>query len=73
MAWIDLASNQMVSFTEAQFSGIPLKSGQSNVTSNECMTKAQMIAKYEVDESLLTSYSSNQLVEKSKWFTNAPV
>jgi hypothetical protein len=67
MAWIDLANNQMVSFTDAQTSGIALKSGQSHVTSNECMTKTQIQAKYNVLTAPMDSFASNQLVEKEKW------
>jgi hypothetical protein len=67
MAWIDLANNQMVSFTDAQTSGIALNAGQSHVTSNECMTKTQIQAKYNVLTAPMDSYASNQLVEKEKW------
>jgi len=67
MAWIDLANNQMVSFTDAQTSGIALKAGQSHVTSNECMTKTQIQVKYNVLTASMDSYASNQLVEKEKW------
>jgi hypothetical protein len=67
MAWIDLANNQMVSFTDAQTSGIALKAGQSHVTSNECMTKAQIQDKYNVLTAPMDSFASNQLVEKEKW------
>jgi hypothetical protein len=67
MAWIDLANNQMVSFTDAQTSGIALKAGQSHVTSNECMTKSQIQAKYNVLTAPMNSFASNQLVEKEKW------
>jgi len=67
MAWIDLADNQMVSFTDAQTSGIALKAGQSHVTSNECMTKTQIQDKYNVLTAPMDSYASNQLVPKSQW------
>jgi hypothetical protein len=67
MAWINLANNQMVSFTDAQTSGIALKAGQSHVTSNECMTKTQIQAKYNVLTAPMDSFASNQLVEKEKW------
>jgi hypothetical protein len=67
MAWIDLANKQMVSFTDAQTSGIALKAGQSHVTSNECMTKIQIQAKYNVLTAPMDSFASNQLVEKEKW------
>lgn len=67
MPWSNLASNQMVSFTDAQTSGIVLKPGQSQVTSNQCMTKAEIIAKYYVT---ISGYSDNQLVPKSAWNGN---
>ena len=64
MAWSDLASNQMVSFTDAQTSGFSLKSGQSHVTSNQCMTSSDITTKYYVT---VSGYSGNQLVPKSAW------
>jgi hypothetical protein len=62
MPWNDLASNEMVSFTDAQTSGFTLKSGQSHVTSNQCMTRFDFITKYNVT---ISGYSDNQLVPKS--------
>ena len=67
MAWSNLQSNQMVSFTDAQTSGATLKSGQSHVTSNQCMTKSEALAKYNLDANAMSSYASNQLVPKSAW------
>lgn len=64
MAWSDLSSNQMVSFTDAQTSGFSLKSGQSHVTSNQCMTKLDATTKYNVT---ISGYANNQLVPKSAW------
>jgi hypothetical protein len=64
MAWIDLASNQMVSYTDAQTSGFALNSGQSQTTSNQCMTKSDITTKYNVT---ISGYSNNQLVPKSDW------
>ena len=61
------ASNQMVTFTQAQSLGFSLKSGQSNVTSNQCMTKSDALAKYNLDANAMASYASNQLVPKSVW------
>lgn len=73
MAWQDLANNQMVSYFDASTSGIPLLSGQSHFTTlpaaNQCMTKADMQAKYNLLASNLTTYASNQLVPKSNWTT----
>jgi hypothetical protein len=64
MPWNDLASNQMVSFIDAQTSGFPLKSGQSHVTSNQCMTKSEILTKYNVT---ISGYDDNQLVPKNGW------
>ena len=61
------ASNQMVTFTQAQSLGFALKSGQSHVTSNQCMTKSDALAKYNVDADAMSSYASNQLVPRSVW------
>jgi hypothetical protein len=67
MPWNDLASNQMVSYTDAQGGGFTLQPGQSAVTSNQCMTKSDATTKYVLDTSYLTSYASNQLIPKSVW------
>lgn len=67
MSWAGLASNQMVSFTDAQGGGFTLQSGQSPVTSNQCMTKNDALTKYVLDSSYMSSYASNQLVPKSTW------
>lgn len=61
------ASNQMVSFTQAQSLGFSLKSGQSHITSNQCMTKTEALAKYNLDTAAMNSYASNQLVPRSAW------
>lgn len=68
MAWNDVASNQMVSFTDAQTSGFALNSGQSSVTSNQCMTKNDITTKYNVS---VSGYAGNQLVPKSAWVGNS--
>ena len=67
MPWNDLASNQMVSFTDAQGGGFTLQPGQSSVTSNQCMTKADATTKYVLSSAPLASFASNQLVPKSAW------
>lgn len=67
MPWNDLASNQMVSYTDAQGGGFTLQAGQSSVTSNQCMTKADALAKYVLNSSFMASYADNQLVPKSTW------
>jgi hypothetical protein len=71
MAFSDLASNQAVSFTNAQSSGAPLKPGQSHTTSDEIMTKSDLTTKYNVltSNSTLSPKSSNQTVAKRD-FTN---
>lgn len=68
MPWATLASNQMVSYTDAQGGGFTLQPGQSAVTSNQCMTKTDATTKYVLDTSYLTAYASNQLIPKSVWF-----
>lgn len=72
MAWSSLSSNQMVSYTDAQGGGFTLNSGQSHVTSNQCMTKDQALAKYNLSSSSMSAYSSNQLVPKSAWVSGLP-
>ena len=67
MSWSGLASNQMVTFTNAQTSPFTLNAGQSPVTSNECMTKLQALTKYNLDASAMSAYANNQLVPKSVW------
>ena len=67
MSWSGLASNEMVTFTNAQGGGFTLNSGQSSVTSNECMTKSQALTKYNLDASAMSAYANNQLVPKSVW------
>lgn len=66
MAWSSLASNQMVSYTDAQTSGATLKSGQSQVTSNQCMTRLDIVTKYNVIISEFL-FPNNQLVPKGSW------
>ena len=70
MAWNDLADSQMVSFTDAQTGDFFLQSGQSNVTSNQCMTKSEALSKYVLSSSNMASYSNTQLVPKSSWISD---
>lgn len=71
MAWGDLASNQMVSYTDAQTSGFALNAGQSSVTSNQCMTKSDAFTKYNLAATSNTDgLASNQLMRKSFWAGN---
>ena len=67
MSWSGLASNQMVTFTNAQGGGFTLVPGESAVTSNECMTKSDALTKYQLSSSAMSSYANNQLVPKSVW------
>lgn len=66
------ASNQMVTFTEVQSLGFSLKSGQSHVTSSQCMTKNDALVKYNIDTYAMSSYASNQLVPRSAWVSAVP-
>lgn len=67
MAWKDLTDNQMVSFTDAQTSGMELSYCQSSVTSNRCMSGLDISAKYGMNAR--AGYSGNQLVPKGLWNT----
>jgi uncharacterized protein (TIGR02145 family) len=67
MAWNDLLSNQMVSYTDAQGGGFTLNAGQSNVGSTQCMTSSQAQAKYNLNAVSMSAYASNQLVPKNVW------
>lgn len=64
MSWSTLADNQMVSFYDIQEGGFVLKSGQSHVNSNQCITKAEALGKYVLDPTPLDPYASNQLIPK---------
>jgi hypothetical protein len=67
MAWSGLASNQMVSYTDAQGGGFTLNSGQSAVTSNQMMDKTAALTKYNLNATNMSAYAGNQLVPKSAW------
>lgn len=69
MAWSNLTTEQMVSFTDAQSGGFTLNVGQSHVTSNQCMTKNSALEKYNLSASNMDLYGSLQLVPKSAWVT----
>jgi hypothetical protein len=73
MSWSGLASNQMVSYTDAQGGGFTLQSGQSPVTSNQCMTKNDALTKYVLDSSYMSGYTNDQLVPKSIWVNGASI
>jgi hypothetical protein len=67
MAWNDLLANQMVSFTDAQGGGFTLLPGQSNVSSNQCMTKNNILTKYNIASDNFNTYANDQLVPKNVW------
>lgn len=68
MAWGDLASNQMVSYSDASSGGFTLKPGQTNSSSPQCMTKNDAFTKYNlVATSNTNALASNQLMQKSFW------
>lgn len=71
MSWPALSGSQMVSYTDAQGGGFTLQSGQSAVTSNQCMDKTAALAKYVLNSVSMSAYASNQLVPKSSWFSAA--
>jgi hypothetical protein len=71
MAWSSLAANQIPTFTDLQTSGFTLNAGQSAVTSNECVTKANALAKYNLSSTAMNSFASNQLVPKSAYASGA--
>lgn len=71
MSFVALASNQMVTFTNAGLGsanpGFALAPGQSNVTSQQLMTKSDALGKYLLESAPMASYANNQLVPKSTW------
>ena len=71
MAWSSLAANQIPTFTDLQTSGFSLNAGQSAVTSNECVTKANALAKYNLSSTAMNAFASNQLVPKSAYASGA--
>jgi hypothetical protein len=73
MAWNDVASNQMVSFTDAQGGGFTLNAGQSAITSNQCITKSEALTIYDLSSSAMQSFANNQLVPKINYVSNVPI
>jgi streptogramin lyase len=61
------ASNQMVTFTQASTLGFSLNAGKSHVTSNQCMTKSDALAKYSLSAGSMIVFDNNQLVPRSSW------
>jgi sulfur carrier protein ThiS len=67
MAWNDVGQEQMVSYTDAQTGGFLLKANQSQVDSNQCMTKNDALTKYLLRPENMAAYTNNQLVPKKEW------
>ena len=67
MAWSGITNNQMVTYTDAQTSGLPLMASQSHVSSNKCMIKSEILLKYDIKTNLLSGFTNNQLVPKVNW------
>lgn len=66
MAWSSLSSNQAVSYIDAQTSGATLKAGQTNPGTNQCMTRLDVVTKYNVNVNILLC-ADNQLAVKGLW------
>ena len=64
MAWSSLSSNQLVTEGDMAQSDMPLKANQSHGSGNKCMTKSELINKYNLDLVELVSYTDPQLVQK---------
>lgn len=71
MAWNDLESNQMVSFTDSIGGNFTFKPGQSSIVSPQCMTKAQSFEMYFLKTTTDTdTVASNQLMRKDYWISS---
>lgn len=64
MSWSARTSNMAVCFTDLQSAPFTLKSGESHVTSNNCMTKLDALNKYELEPAYMSEFSNNWLVPK---------
>jgi hypothetical protein len=72
MAWNDLLDNQMITFADVSTFPIPgftLKPGAVNSGNLKCITKAEAIEMYYLNESELFYYDNNQLIPKISWQT----
>ena len=49
MAWSSLSSNQLVTEGDMAQSGISLKANQNHGSGNKCMTKLELLSKYDLD------------------------
>ncbi|HEY6143748.1 MAG TPA: hypothetical protein VIV55_10090 [Flavobacterium sp.] len=65
MAFADLQPNQMVDENNASTGGFSAIGAKN--PANQCYTKAQALAAYSLDASLMSAYTNNQLVPKSVW------
>ena len=64
MAWSSLLPNQMVTEGDMAQSGMPLKAGQNHGSGNRCMTKLELLNRYNLDVEKLNNYSNSQLVQR---------
>ena len=64
MAWSSLLPNQMVTEGDMIQSGMPLKANRPPGSGNRCMTKLELLDRYNLDVKKLTSYSNSQLVQR---------
>ena len=64
MAWSSLLPNQMVTEGDMAQIGMALKPGQNHGSGNKCMTKLELLNKYNLDVVELASYSNSQLVQR---------
>ena len=64
MAWSSLLPNQMVTEEDMIQSGMPLKANQTHGSGNKCMTKLELLDRYNLDVEKLNNYSNSQLVQR---------
>ena len=64
MAWSSLLPNQMVTEGDMIQSGMPLKANQRHGSGNRCMTKLELLDRYNLNVKKLASYSNSQLVQR---------
>ena len=64
MAWSSLSSNQLVTEGDMAQSGMPLKAAQNHGSGNKCMSKLELLDRYNLDVEKLNNYSNSQLVQR---------
>ena len=64
MAWSSLLPNQMVTEGDMAQSDMPLKANQPHGSGNRCMTKLELLDRYNLDVEKLNNYSNSQLVQR---------